>query len=183
MLPPLIVSTLRCIHVLVSIAALLAGIGFTAFLTKGRFSRTTSVWFLALTFLTSLTALVIHPFATGPAHIGGFVSIAILLLATIPLGIRHPTVAWRCVHAACGLAAFYINALAAVVTAFQFEPHLRQLTPTLAHPPLSASQLTAAVTVPTFSLSLAVLTVAFGLAACTSYVSIFKSTRPDLYAK
>jgi hypothetical protein len=124
-----------------------------------------SIGFLALTFLTSLTALIIHPFASGPAHTGGFVSIAILLFAAIPLWIRRPTASWRCVHAIGSLAAFYINALAAVVTAFQFEPHLQQLTPTLAHPPLSASQLAAATSEPIFSLSLAVLTVAFGLAA------------------
>jgi hypothetical protein len=164
MFPPIIVSALHFIHVLVSLAALLAGVGFVVSLAKGRDSRAVSIWFLALTLSTSVTALIIHPFAKGPAHTGGFVSVAILLLATIPLGMRRPAAFWRFMHAIGGVAAFYINALAAVVTAFQFEPHLQQLTPTLAHPPLSGAQLAAAVAVPAFSISLVALTVVFGFA-------------------
>jgi hypothetical protein len=59
------------------------------------------------------------------------------------------------------LAAFYINAAAAVITTFQFEPHLQKLTPALAHPPLNTAQLAAAFAAPAFSGSLILLTVIF----------------------
>jgi hypothetical protein len=161
MLPPFVAAILRTAHVVISIIALLAGVIFVLEVTRGRLSRSVSLLFVTTTALTSITALIIHPLATGPAHVGGWVSIAILLLACAPLYWRAPGIAWSHVHVLPSLAAFYINAAAAVITSFQFEPHLQKLAPALAHPPLNTAQLAAAFAAPAFSGSLILLTAIF----------------------
>jgi hypothetical protein len=161
MLPQFVAATMRTAHVAISIIALLAGVTVVWEITRARLSRLVSLLFVTTTALTSMTALIIHPLATGPAHVGGWVSIGILLLACAPLYWRALGIAWSRVHVLACLAAFYINAAAAVITAFQFEPHLQKLTPALAHPPLNTAQLAAAFVAPAFSGSLILLTAIF----------------------
>lgn len=159
MLPPFVATIMRTAHVAISIIALLAGVIFVLEVTRGRLSRFVSLLFVTTTALTSVAALIIHPLATGPAHVGGWVSIGILLLACAPLYWRAPGIAWSRVHVLACLAAFYINAAAAVITTFQFEPYLQKLTPALAHPPLNTAQLAAAFAAPAFTGALILLTV------------------------
>jgi hypothetical protein len=161
MLPPFVATIMRTSHVAISIIALLAGVIVVLEVTRGRPSRLVSLLFVTTTALTSMTALIIHPLETGPAHVIGWVSIGILLLACGPLYWGAPGIAWSRVNVLACLAAFYINAAAAVITAFQFEPYLQKLTPALAHPPLKTTQLAAAFTAPAFSGSLILLTVIF----------------------
>lgn len=127
-------------HVVISLAALLAGFPFVAGLLRSRDNKYVTQAFLALTIATSLTGFLFPATQLLPSHITGIISLVVLALAGTALGIFRLQGPWRWVYVATTVAAFYLNAFVAVVQAFLKMPGLHDLAPTGAEPPFLAVQ-------------------------------------------
>ena len=128
------------LHVIISLAGIVAGAVCLFGMLQGRLERGWTGLFLALTALTDLTGYLFHPFAGTPAEIVGFISLAALLLAAIALYAKHLAGHWRAVYLGCALFALYLNCFVAVIQAFGKIEALKALAPTQKEPPFLIAQ-------------------------------------------
>lgn len=131
------------VHVLISLAAIAAGLVVViGMLRAERLPGWTAV-FLTLTLLTSLTGFLFPVKGFTPALGTGIVSTIILLAALWALYGAHLAGAWRWLYAVCAVVALYLNVFVLIVQAFLKVPPLHMLAPTGSEPPFLAVQIAA----------------------------------------
>jgi len=131
------------LHVLISVAAIAAGIVVViGMLRAERLSGWTAA-FLAFTLLTSLTGFLFPIKGFTPALGTGVVSTVILLTALWAIYGGHLGGAWRWIYAVCAVAALYLNVLVLIVQAFLKVPPLHGPAPTGSEPPFLVAQIAA----------------------------------------
>lgn len=127
-------------HVVISLAALMAGIPLVAGFLKSRDVKYVTVSFLTLTTATSVTGFLFPATQLLPSHITGIISLVVLALAGAALRVFHTRGTWRAAYVVCAVIAFYLNTFVAVVQAFLKVPGLHDLAPTGTEPPFLAVQ-------------------------------------------
>ena len=133
-------SAFTTLHVLISFAALLAGI-----IVAAKFLQNADVplwtWtFLATTFLVSATGFMCPAEKVLPSHIFGVLSFLILAIAVPAYRRVMKTGRWRAAYVIGTLVLFYLNAFVTVVQAFLKVPAFNELAPTGSEPPFEAAQ-------------------------------------------
>ena len=164
------ISTLGAVHVAVSLTGIVSGVvALVGMACRTRLPRWIAL-FLATTVFTSASGLAIPSTSFGPADVLAVISLPLLTLALFAIYMRGLVGLWKPAYLASSVAALYLNVFAGVVAAFQFLPTLRQVTPSLAHPPLRVEQRAAAFAVPSFAITQVVLILTFialGMMAAT----------------
>ena len=128
------------LHVLISLAAIAAGVVVAAgMLRADRLGGWTAV-FLVLTLLTSLTGFLFPIKGFTPALGTGLLSVAILLVALWALYGGHLRGVWRAIYVVCAVAAFYLNVFVLLVQAFLKVGPLHALAPNGTEPPFLVAQ-------------------------------------------
>ena len=129
------------VQVLISLAAIAAGLVVViGMLRAERLPGWTAV-FLTLTLLTSLTGFLFPVKGFTPALGTGAVSTVILLVALWALYGGHLEGAWRWLYAVCAVVALYLNVFVLIVQAFLKVPPLHTLAPTGSEPPFLIAQI------------------------------------------
>ncbi len=133
--------TFTLIHVVLSLAGIIAGLVVVGGLMAGvRFDTWTGVYFLT-TVLTNVTGFG-FPFATLlPSHIVGGISLLVLLVAIAARYWKHLTGAWRGVFVVSTVLALYLNVFVLVAQLFQKVPALIAVAPTQKAPAFVLTQL------------------------------------------
>lgn len=127
-------------HVLISLAAIAAGIVVLAGMLRADRVGGWTALFLALTMLTSLTGFLFPIKGFTPALGTGLVSVVVLLVALWALYGGHLTGAWRWVYVVCAVVALYLNVLVLIVQAFLKVPPLHALAPNGSEPPFLTAE-------------------------------------------
>jgi hypothetical protein len=135
------VETFTALHVIISIAAILAGLVMVAAMIASVTRDGGLVaFFLLTTILTSVTGFFFHSKAIGPPHIVGVISLVILAIALVALYGRKLEGIWRGTFIITSIMALYLNCFVLVVQAFQKIPSLNALAPKGTEPPFVAAQ-------------------------------------------
>jgi len=135
------VETFTALHVIISIAAILAGLVMVAAMIASVTRDGGLVAFFVLTtILTSVTGFFFHSKAIGPPHIVGVISLVILAIALVALYGRKLEGIWRGTFIVTSIMALYLNCFVLVVQAFQKIPSLNAFAPKGTEPPFVAAQ-------------------------------------------
>jgi hypothetical protein len=128
------------VHVLLSLAAIVAGVVVVVGLLSRRVVDGWTVTFLATMVATDLTGFG-FPFTHFlPSHGVGILSLMVLALASVAR--RFPlSGAWSRVFAVSAVTALYFDVFVLVVQAFLKVPALAALAPTQSEPPFAVTQL------------------------------------------
>lgn len=138
-------ASFTILHVLISLAAIAAGVVVVAGMLRADRLGGWTALFLALTLLTSVTGFLFPIKGFTPALGTGAVSIVILVAALWALYGGHLRGAWRAVYVVCAVAALYLNVLVLIVQAFLKVPPLHTLAPNGSEPPFLVAQTIALV--------------------------------------
>jgi len=155
------IATFALVHVALSSAGLASGLVALIGMACG---KKWDIWislFLTTTVLTSVTGLLFRSPVFGLADELGVLSLMILAITSGALYVGRLIGIWRWIYVTGAVSALYLNVFAAVVTAFQFVPILRPLTPTLANPPLLIAQVVGALPEPSFLIPQLLLIIVF----------------------
>jgi hypothetical protein len=134
-------SFLTFIHVIISLAGIVAGLVVLRGLLIGeRLDRWTAI-FLGTTVLTSVTGFFFPTTHLLPSQIVGGISLLILALSIYARYGRDLQGAWRRVYVVGAVLALYLNVFVGVVQAFLKTPVLKALAPTQTELPFKATQL------------------------------------------
>lgn len=129
------------IHVVLSIAGIVAGLVVVGGLMAGtRFDRW-NVTFLVTTVLTNVSGFLFPFNRLLPSHILGAISFVILPLAIAALYWKHLAGPWRRVFVIATVTALYFNVFVLLVQLFQKFPLLVVVAPTQQSPAFGATQL------------------------------------------
>ncbi|MGH6912014.1 MAG: hypothetical protein ACREEG_17670 [Phenylobacterium sp.] len=135
------VEMFTVLHVVISIAAILAGLVMVAAMIANVTRDGGLVaFFLLTTILTSVTGFFFHSKAIGPPHIVGVISLVILAVALVALYARRLEGIWRGTFVITAILALYLNCFVLVVQLFQKIPSLNAFAPTGTEPPFVAAQ-------------------------------------------
>src|SRR5262245_47971088 len=129
------IGAFTTLHVVISLLAILAGLGVLIGMLRATFPPVLNAVFLATTIATSVTGFLFPLKAIGPPHIVGAISLIVLAIALVALYGRHLAGRWRVAYVATALLALYFNVFVAVVQAFTKLPPLTALAPTQSEPP------------------------------------------------
>ena len=134
-------AAFTAVHTILSLIALVIGIGVVAAMAAGKEPGGWTHLFLALTTTISITGFL-FPFGGKvlPSHITGAISLAVLAVAYLAYYRFHMAGRWRATYIVTAVIAFYLNAFVAVVQAFLNIAPLRALAPTQSEPPFQAAQ-------------------------------------------
>jgi hypothetical protein len=134
-------SFLTSVHVIISLAGIVAGLVVLRGLLIGqRLDRWTAI-FISTTVLTSVTGFFFPTTHLLPSQIVGGISLVILALAIYARYVRRLHGAWRKVYVVGAVLALYLNVFVGVVQAFLKTPVLKALAPTQTELPFKATQL------------------------------------------
>jgi hypothetical protein len=137
----MLLSLLTFVHVIISLAGIVAGLVVLRGLLLGqRLDRWTAI-FLSTTVLTSVTGFFFPTDHLLPSQIVGGISLLILALVIYARYSRRLQGAWRKVYVAGAVLALYLNVFVGVVQAFLKTPALKALAPTQTELPFKATQL------------------------------------------
>ncbi len=137
----MILAAFTLIHVLISLAGIVAGLVVLAALLQGKQSdRWTNLYFVT-TIATSVTGFFFPVARLLPSHVVGLISLVILGLALFARYKRHLAGAWRPTYVVGVMIALYLNVFVAVIQAFLKIPTLKALAPTQSEPPFKFTQL------------------------------------------
>jgi hypothetical protein len=149
------------LHVLISLAGIASGFVVMAQLgwggtqaagqagkqlSRSRFSAGWTGFFLATTFLTSLTGFGFPFHGVTPGHVLGLLSFVALAAAAHGLYRRHLVGPWRIAFVAGAFLAQYFNVFVLIVQSFQKIPALHALAPTQTEGPFADVQLLTLIT-------------------------------------
>ncbi|MDQ0473834.1 hypothetical protein [Labrys wisconsinensis] len=135
------IATFTLVHVLISLAGLLAGLVVLGAMIAGRRASGWTALFLATTVATSATGFLFPFRAIGPAHVVGLISLVVLAVALLALYGARLAGLWRPAYVVAAVLALYLNAFVAVAQAFQKLPALQALAPTQSEPPFLEAQI------------------------------------------
>lgn len=137
----MILSMVTFVHVLLSVAGILAGfVVMYGLLTAKRLDGWTAT-FLWTTVLTSVTGVFFPVHRLLPSHILGIISLVLLPIAIYTRYSRQLAGGWRRIYVITAAMALYLNVFVLVVQLFQKVPPLKALAPTQTEGPFKASQL------------------------------------------
>jgi len=139
------VATFTIIHVLISLAAIAAGVVVVAAMLRIERAAGWTALFLALTLLTSLTGFLFPIKGFTPALGTGVISTAVLLVALWALYVGRLQRVWRGIYVVTAVTALYLNVLVLIAQAFQKIPPLHSLAPQGSEPPFLVAQTIALV--------------------------------------
>ena len=134
------VSTFTLVHVLLSLAGILAGLVVVYGFLQGRLIKGWNGLFLVTTIATSVTGFLFHSAQFGPPHYVGIISLVLLGFAVAALYAFNLAGPWRWIYAATATLSLYLNVFVGVVQAFQKVSFLQPLAPTQTEPPFAIAQ-------------------------------------------
>lgn len=137
----MLLTALTVIHVLISLAGILAGLVVLAALLRGQPSDRWTAIFFVTTIATSVTGFFFPVARLLPSHVVGLISLVILGGALFARYRRHLGGAWRKVYVIGVMIALYLNVFVGVIQAFLKIPALKALAPTQGEPPFKITQL------------------------------------------
>ncbi len=129
------------LHVMISLVAIVAGFVAMSQMLRQRATKQVSWMFLSMTLLTSLTGFAIPAKQLTPAHILGFLSVAILAAAIYALYSKRLIGRWYHVYVVTAVLAQYFNVFVLIIQSFQKVPPLRALDAQYAPLPMAFVQL------------------------------------------
>lgn len=127
-------------HVLLSVAAIAAGMIVVYGLFKGRSMGRWTMAFLATTAATTFTGFLFPFHGFTPALGVGIISSLLLALAVVARYSFQMAGPWRATYIISAMTAMYLNCFVFVVQAFQKVPALHALAPKGSELPLTALQ-------------------------------------------
>lgn len=134
-------STFTLVHVILSLAGIVAGlVVLIGMLGSKRLPGWTALFLLA-TLLTSVGGFFFPRDHVLPSHIVGALSLVLLAVALWARYAIRLTGAARWIYVAGALLALYLNVFVAIAQAFQKLPFLEALAPTQSEPPLVYTEL------------------------------------------
>jgi hypothetical protein len=137
----MILRAYTIVHVLISLAAIVAGfVVLFGLLANKRLDGWTK-WFLITTVATSATGFGFPLYHFGAPHVVGIISLIVLAIAIYARYPRQLAGAWRWIYIVSASVALYLNVFVGVVQAFQKVPALQVLAPTQSEPPFQLTQL------------------------------------------
>ena len=136
-----ILGIYTAVHVLISLAALLAGVPAIFQMLQGTTKSWAVFWFLLLTTVTCLTGFGFPVSGITPAHILGVVTLSLLALCYVAQFRVATSVRWYLTYLLAAIACQYLNTFVLIVQAFQKVRFLHALAPTQVEAPFIAAQL------------------------------------------
>jgi hypothetical protein len=134
-------STFTLLHLILSLAGIVAGIVIILGMLGSNQLPGWTALFLASMVLTDVTGFFFPVAALLPSHIVGVISLMALMMAIIALYIYRLRGAWRWLYVGAVGLALYLDVFVGVVQAFQKLSFLRPLAPTQSEPPFLIAQL------------------------------------------
>jgi hypothetical protein len=135
------VALFTTIHVIISLAAILAGFIVVFGMLRNQHSGLWAAIYLVLIALTSLTGYPTPPLGWDPARTIGTISLVVIVMAIAALYVFHLTGIWRGVYVATAIAALYLDCFVGCVQAFAKIAPLHALAPTQSSPAFAVAQL------------------------------------------
>jgi len=132
--------TILFVHLVLSVAGLLAGCVAVYGLLVSRWMGGATGLFLLATAATSATGFALPADRLLPSHVVGIVSLVVLAVAVLALYSFHLVFKWRWIYVVAAVTALYLNVLVLVAQAFAKLPALHALAPTQAEPPFAIAQ-------------------------------------------
>jgi hypothetical protein len=126
--------------VIISLAAIVAGLVVLFGLLSGRRFDRWTLLFLVLTIATSVTGFAFPIHKVGPPHIVGAISLVLLAVAVAARYRFRLAGGWRKAYVITAIVSLYLNVFVGLVQAFQKVPALHALAPTQAEPPFAVAQ-------------------------------------------
>ena len=134
-------STFTLLHVILSLAGIVAGIVVIfGMLGSNRLPGWTALFLVSMV-LTDVTGFFFPVAALLPSHIVGIISLMALMMAIIALYLYRLHGAWRGLYVGAVGLALYLDVFVGVVQAFQKLSFLRPLAPTQSEPPFLGAQI------------------------------------------
>src|SRR5215467_3386496 len=134
-------STFTELHVALSLAGMATGLIVMIGLLRGRGLEGWTAIFLLSLAATSVTGFAFPVEHLLPSHKVGAVSLLVLAVAALARYGYRLRGAWRSIYVVAAAAALYLDALVAVVQAFEKVPALDALAPHQTEPPFVVAQL------------------------------------------
>ncbi len=128
------------VHVLISLAGILAGLVVLGGWLAARHFRGLTVVFLAMTALTSITGFFFPFKGFTPAYAVGALSVVLLVIAGYACYGRKLAGRWQTAYLVTAGLALYLNFFVLVAQLFARLPALHALAPTQAEPAFGAAQ-------------------------------------------
>src|SRR5262244_2684486 len=123
-------SAFTCVHVVLSLLGIAAGLLVLCGMLGSRRCGRTTAFFLATTVLTSVTGFFFPRDRILPSHVVGVLSLLALAVAIAALYVFRLAGSWRSIYVATAVLALYLNIFVGVVQAFLKIPVLGALAPT-----------------------------------------------------
>jgi hypothetical protein len=133
-------ATFTIVHVVLSLVGLVAGLVAMSGMLAGKQYGGWTALFLATLVATSVTGFGFPVEHVLPSHIVGVGSLLVLGVAILARYAFRLEGGWRPTYVVCAGVALYLDALVAVVQAFQRIPALRDAAPTQKEPPFLVAQ-------------------------------------------
>jgi hypothetical protein len=133
-------ATFTLVHVVISLAAIAAGLVAMIGLLTSTPLRGWTALFLVTTILTSVIGFFFPFGVLLPSHIVGIVSLVLLAAAVVALYAGRLSGVWRPVYVVTALLSLYLNVFVLIVQAFQKIGPLHDLAPNQNEPPFLAAQ-------------------------------------------
>jgi len=135
------VALFTTLHVIISLAAILAGFVVVFAMLQNRHSGLSAAIYLVLIALTSLTGYPIPPLGFDPARIIGTISLVVIVMAAAALYVFRLNGVWRGIYVAAAVAALYFDCFVGVVQALAKVAALHALAPTQSSPGFAVAQI------------------------------------------
>lgn len=123
-------SMFTAVHVLISLIGIASGFVALGAMIANRWSSRWNALFLSSTVATSVTGFLFPFRSFTPAIAIGFISLALLAVASVSLYQRGLAGLWQRLYTISVSVALYLNVFVGVVQAFQKIPLLRAIAPT-----------------------------------------------------
>lgn len=127
-------------HVLLSLAAIVAGLIVLYGLLKDRAMERWTMAYLVTMAATLLTGFLFPFHGVTPAIVVGIISTLLIILAVVARYSFRMAGAWRAAYIISALTVLYLNCFVLVVQAFQKIPALHALAPKGSETPFTATQ-------------------------------------------
>ena len=134
-------ATFTALHVLISLAAIVAGFAVVFGMLGGKTLNGWTAFFLATSALTSITGFMFPFEKVTPGIILGIILLAVLAVIVPARYTLQMAGAWRSIYAVGATLALYLNVFVLVVQSFEKVPALHALAPTQSEPPFAIAQL------------------------------------------
>jgi hypothetical protein len=135
-------SAFTTLHVIISLVAIVSGVGVMFGLLGSRRMPGMTAIFLLFTILTSATGFLFPFTQLLPSHMIGILSLVLLAVACLALYVMKLSGLWRSIYVVTAMTSLYLNIFVLVVQAFLKVPALHALAPSVppSEPPFAVIQ-------------------------------------------